>query len=224
MKKDNLKVAKIIIVDDHPVVASGIQQLIDREPDMKVIASAADAETALRLIEKDEPDVIVVDISLKGTTNGIELIKGIKKRYPKIKCIVLSMHDESLYAERAIKAGAKGYVMKNDLMDNIIKALRTVIKGNLYLSEEMTSRLIHNVVTKNSDDEYALVQTLSDREFELFRYISEGKKTADIAKMMNISIKTVEAHKLRIKTKLNIQNSAELTHYAIEWKHRRGQA
>ncbi len=222
MKKDDIKVSKIIIVDDHPVVASGIQQLIDRESDMKVIASAPDADTALRLIEKEEPDVLVVDISLKGTTNGIELIKGLKKRYPKIKCIVLSMHDESLYAERAIKAGARGYVMKNDLMDNIIKALRTVIKGNLYLSEDMTSRLIHNVVTKSSDDEYALVQTLSDREFELFRYISEGKKTGDIAKLMNISIKTVEAHKLRIKTKLNIANSAELTHYAIEWKHRRG--
>ncbi len=220
MNSEKNPVISIMIVDDHPIVANGIQQLIDREPDMKVINSVQDADSAVKCMDRSDPDLIIVDISLKGSTNGIDLIKGLKKRYPKIKALVLSMHDENLYAERAIKAGAKGYIMKNDLTDNIIRAIRMIMKGNLYLSENITSKLLNSMVNQTADDEAAVVSTLSDREFEVFQQISNGIKTSDIAKSMNISVKTVEAHKLRIKSKLNITNSTALTKYAIEWKHK----
>jgi len=212
--------ASIMIVDDHPIVANGIQQLIDREPDMKVIQSVQDAEGAIRFIEKTSPDLIIVDISLKGTTNGIDLIKSLKKRYPKIKSLVLSMHEENLYAERAIKAGAKGYIMKNDLTDNIVKAIRSILEGNLYLSEVITSKLLNYMVNEDEKkgDEME-IKKLSDREFEVFQFISRGVKTSDIAKEINLSVKTVEAHKLSIKKKLNLKNSHELNKYAIEWSH-----
>ncbi|HOP64396.1 MAG TPA: response regulator transcription factor [Spirochaetota bacterium] len=220
MNSEKNGLTNILIVDDHPIVANGIQQLIDREPDMKVINSVQDAENAVKSIDKNLPDLVIVDISLKGSTNGIDLIKGLRKRYPKINSLVLSMHDENLYAERAIKAGAKGYIMKNDLTDNIIRAIRIIMKGNLYLSENITSKLLNNMVNQKGDDETALIKTLSDREFEVFQHISNGIKTSDIAKNMNISVKTVEAHKLRIKNKLNVTNSTALTKFAIEWKHK----
>jgi len=162
---------------------------------------------------------MIVDISLKGSTNGIDLIKSLKKRYPKIKSLVLSMHEENLYAERAIKAGAKGYIMKNDLTDNIVKAIRIILSGNLYLSDSITSKLINNIVNEDKNDELE-IKKLSDRELEVFQLVSKGIKTSDIAKEMNISVKTVEAHKLSIKTKLNLKNSNELNKYAIEWKHK----
>lgn len=213
--------ASIMIVDDHPIVANGIQQLIDREPDMKVIQSVQDAESAIKFIEKCTPDLMVVDISLKGSTNGIDLIKSLKKRYPKIKSLVLSMHEENLYAERAIKAGAKGYIMKNDLTDNIVKAIRSILCGNLYLSDVITSKLLNHMVNEEEEkDDETEVKKLSDREFEVFQFISKGIKTSDIAKEINISVKTVEAHKLRIKNKLNLKSSSELNKYAIEWKHK----
>jgi len=221
MDQQLIEKASIMIVDDHPIVSNGIQQLIDREPDMKVIHSAQDAESAMKYVEKFSPDLMVVDISLKGSTNGIDLIKSLKKRYPKIKSLVLSMHEENLYAERAIKAGAKGYIMKNDLTDNIVKAIRSILRGNLYLSDTITSKLINHMVNEDEDKNDELeIKKLSDREFEVFQLISKGIKTSDIAKEINISVKTVEAHKLRIRTKLNLKNSNELNKYAIEWKHK----
>jgi DNA-binding NarL/FixJ family response regulator len=213
--------ANIMIVDDHPIVANGIQQLINRETDMKVCHSVQDAESAIKSIEKENPDLVIIDISLKGSTNGIDLIKSLKKRYPKIKALVLSMHDENLYAERAIKAGAKGYIMKNDLTDNIVKAIRNILNGNLYLSDTITSKLLNNIVNEEPiQDNEEEISKLSDREFEVFQYISRGTKSINIAKEMNISIKTVEAHKLRIRTKLNLKSSNELNKYALEWKHK----
>jgi DNA-binding NarL/FixJ family response regulator len=222
MEQELSQTVNIMIVDDHPIVANGIQQLINREPDLKVCQSVHDAETAIRMIDKENPDIIIVDISLKGSTNGIDLIKSLKKRYPKIKSLVLSMHDENLYAERAIKAGAKGYIMKNDLTDNIVKAIRNILNGNLYLSDTITSKLLNNIVNKEEkkEEEEEEIKKLSDREFEVFQYISKGTKSITIAKEMNISIKTVEAHKLRIRTKLNLKSSNELNRYALEWKQR----
>jgi len=221
MEQEFSQTANIMIVDDHPIVANGIQQLINRESDLKVCQSVHDAETAIRMIDKENPDIIIVDISLKGSTNGIDLIKSLKKRYPRIKALVLSMHDENLYAERAIKAGAKGYIMKNDLTDNIVKAIRNILNGNLYLSETITSKLLNNIVNKEEKkEEEEEISKLSDREFEVFQYISKGTKSISIAKEMNISIKTVEAHKLRIRNKLNLKSSNELNRYALEWKQR----
>ena len=217
---ESSNVTRIVIVDDHPIVANGIQQLIDREPDLKVVKSVQDAEAAVRAIESDSPDLIIVDISLKGATNGIDLIKGLKKRFPKIMTLVLSMHDENLYAERAIKAGAKGYIMKNDLTDNIVKAIRTILSDRLYLSDTITSKLLNNIANENFTDDESIIKTLSDREFEVFENIAAGLKSSDIAKLMNISVKTVEAHKLNIKTRLNLRSGTDLTKYAIEWKHK----
>ncbi len=219
MDKPEPEIIKIIIVDDHPIVSNGIHELIEREEDMKVCLAVPDAESALKGIAKHSPDLMVVDISLKGATNGIDLIKGIKKRYPKVKSLVLSMHDENLYAERAIKAGAKGYVMKNDLTDNIIKAIRKIMDGNLYLSENTTSRLLNVLINKENEENKQDIKKLSDREFQVFQLIAKGLKTGDIAKDINISVKTVEAHKLRIRHKLDLKNSTELTKFAIEWKH-----
>lgn len=219
MDKSKLEVIKIIIVDDHPIVSDGIHQLIEREEDMKVCLAVPDAESALKGIAKHSPDLIIVDISLKGTTNGIDLIKAVKKRYPKIRSLVLSMHDENLYAERAIKAGAKGYIMKNDLTDNIIKAIRKIMNGNLYLSENITSRLLNMLVNQDSEENDQGIKKLSDREFQIFQLVAKGHKTGDIARNINISVKTVEAHKLRIRHKLDLKNSLELTKFAIEWKH-----
>ncbi len=212
-------VTRIVIVDDHPIVANGIQQLIDREDDMKVVKSVQDAEAAIKAIEADSPEILIVDISLKGATNGIDLIKGLKKRYPKIRTLVLSMHDENLYAERAIKAGAKGYIMKNDLTDNIVKAIRTILSDRLYLSDKITSKLLNSIANETVSDDDSIIRTLSDREFEVFEHIAAGVKSGDIAKEMNISVKTVEAHKLRIKNKLNLRSGTDLIKYAIEWKH-----
>ncbi len=220
MTSKNNGSARIVIVDDHPIVANGIQQIIDREDDMKVIRSVQDAEAAVKSIESDTPDLVIVDISLKGTTNGIDLIKGLKKRYPKVLSLVLSMHDENLYAERAIKAGAKGYIMKSDLTDNIVRAIRTILSGKLYLSENITSKLISSIANEKPADEEAEIKSLSDREFEVFEYVAAGKKSSDIARDMNISVKTVEAHKLRIKAKLNLTSGPDLIKYAIEWKHK----
>lgn len=220
MSESEKEIIKILIVDDHPIVSDGIRQLIEREEDMNVCLAVQDAESALKGIEKHSPDLIVVDISLKGTANGIDLIKGVKKRYPKIKALVLSMHDENLYAERSIKAGAKGYVMKNDLTDNIIKAIRKIMDGNLYLSDNITSRLLNVLVNQDHGDDNQDIKKLSDREFQIFQLIAKGYKTGDIGKEINISVKTVEAHKLRIRHKLDLKNSSELVKYAIEWKHK----
>ncbi len=222
MNESGKEIIKIIIVDDHPIVSDGIRQLIEREDDMNVCLAVQDAESALKGIEKHSPDLIVVDISLKGAANGIDLIKGVKKRYPRIKALVLSMHDENLYAERAIKAGAKGYIMKNDLTDNIIKAIRKIMDGNLYLSENITSRLLNILVNDTNNDENQDIKKLSDREFQIFQLIARGYKTGDIGKEINISVKTVEAHKLRIRHKLDLKNSSELIKYAIDWEYKNG--
>jgi len=203
-------------------VSDGIRQLIEREEDMNVCLAVQDAESALKGIEKHSPGLIVVDISLKGAANGIDLIKGVKKRYPSVKSLVLSMHDENLYAERAIKAGAKGYIMKNDLTDNIIKAIRKIMEGNLYLSENITTKLLKELANNEKQEDNSDIKKLSDREFQIFQLIAKGFKTGDIGKEINISVKTVEAHKLRIRHKLDLKNSPELIKYAIEWKHRTG--
>lgn len=211
-------ITRIMIVDDHPIVANGIKQLIEREPDLKVCESVEDADSAIRSVEKDRPDLMIVDISLKGSANGIDLIKGLKKRYPGIKTLVLSMHDENLYAERAIKAGAMGYVMKNDLTDNIVKAIRKILLGNLYLSDNITSRLLNNVIHEGENDEDECLKRLTDREFQIFQLISQARGTSEIARELNICVKTVESHRLRIKNKLGLKNSTEMIKYAIEWK------
>ncbi len=215
---------KIVIVEDHPIVADGIKQLINKENDMKVIEAVPDADSAIRTLFKITPDIMIVDISLRGKASGLELIKAIKKRYGKIKTLVLSMHDEGLYAERAIKAGANGYIMKNDLTDNIIRAIRSVLRGDLYLSEEMKTKIINNMGNELPESPDDILKILSDREFQVFQLLSLGKRTVEIARDLNISAKTVAAHRLRIRNKLNFASSSDLFKYALEWRHNKKNA
>jgi len=212
-------ITKIMIVEDHPIVSDGIQQLIDREEDLKVIKAVVDAESAILEISKKQPDMMIIDISLKGAANGIDLLKGIKKRYRNIKTLVLSMHEEELYAERAIKAGANGYVMKNDLTDNIVKAIRSILAGNLYLSELMKTKIINKMNDNSLETMEDSLKILSDREFQIFQLISTGRKTTEISHKLNISTKTVEAHRLKIRNKLKLSSSSELLKFALEWYH-----
>lgn len=208
---------RILIVDDHPIVAEGIQQLIAREEQWQVCGSAPDANTALALIEKHQPQVMIVDISLKGSVNGIDLIKAIKNRYPEIRMIVLSMHDESLYAERAIRAGARGYIMKNEMTATIVNAIHMVMDNEIYLSKRITSKILDNLLFDNPRGISNPVEKLTNRELEVIQLIADGIKSSEIARKLSVGVKTVETHRLRIKNKLNLKSNAELIKFAVEW-------
>lgn len=206
---------RVMIVDDHPIVRQGIAQLINQEVDLTVCCEAATAQEALDLMKNDEPDIMLVDISLDGVS-GIELVKMLKNLHPKTPALVISMHDESLYAERALRAGARGYIMKQEATEKMLTAIRQVLNGDIYLSERIQGKILQRVL---SGDEGALspIDLLSDRELEVFRLIGHGFATGDIAKELNRSIKTVETHRAHLKDKLSLKNAAELTRYAVQW-------
>lgn len=206
---------RILIVDDHPIVRRGLRELMAGEPDLEVCGEADDAPAALRQIEATRPDVAVIDLSLK-TGHGIELIRDIKLRDERIRMLVSSMHDESLFAERALRAGAMGYLNKQESPDKIIDAIRQILRGDVYLSPRMTARLLHRLVGGESLERCA-VETLSDRELEVFQMIGQGLTTKQIAGKLHLSHKTIETHREKIKSKLNLKNSAELTRYATQW-------
>lgn len=209
---------RIFVVDDHPIVYQGLEQLLDCEKDLAICGYAVEANSAIKDIEKLKPDIVIVDISLKGSINGIELIKAIKKRFPNVVILVLSMHDESLYAERAIRAGARGYVKKEELTGTIVNALREVLDGGLYLSESMTSRLLNSLYYEQPDRVTASTEKLTDRELEVLRLIGMGYTTIEIAKELNVSGKTISTHRLRIRHKLNLKSNSELIRYAVQWE------
>lgn len=213
----NNREIKIFVVDDHPIVADGIKALLQNEKDLLVIGNATDASTALDSINKLKPDIAIVDISLKSGMNGIELTKSLKSLYSNLFIIILSMYDEAVYAERALKAGARGYIMKNEMSSAIVKAIRSVLCGNIYVSDRLTSTLLNSFVFGSPKKDGDIISCLSDREFEIFELIGNGYKTQDVAKSLNLSVKTVETYKQRIKEKLNITSSPELTKFAIEW-------
>jgi DNA-binding NarL/FixJ family response regulator len=207
---------KVFIVDDHPVVRDGLTVLINHEPDLYVCGQAAQARQALIAISELKPDVAIVDITLDGS-DGIELTKDIKARYPKLPVIVLSMHDESIYAERVLHAGARAYLMKDAVSDKIITAIHTVLSGDIYVSDIMAKKLLRKLAGNHVDAINTPIGNLTDREFEVFRWIGQGNKPSRIAKRMHLSVKTVETYLARIKEKLNLANSAELLQYAIKW-------
>jgi DNA-binding NarL/FixJ family response regulator len=213
------KEVKVFVVDDHPIVRDGLQLLLNREDDLEVCGLAENANQAIRDIEKIKPDLVVVDISLKGGVSGIELTKGIKKRYPNLPVLVLSMHDEAIYAERAIRAGARGYIMKQEMTGAIVTAIRRIMAGKIFLSEKMTSRLLDELMFNQNTRIETPIESLTNRELEVFHLIGEGNRTRDIAKKLNLSVKTIDTYRLRIKTKLNVKNSTELVKLAIEWGH-----
>jgi DNA-binding NarL/FixJ family response regulator len=208
---------RIFIVDDHPIVRDGLITLINHQQDLRVCGEAEEAAQALRSISELKPEVVIVDISLKSS-DGIELTKSIKARYPRLPVIVLSIHDESVYAERALRAGAQAYLMKEVVSENIVTAIRTVLSGEIYVSNTMGKKLLRKMAAAgNVDTISAPIDSLSDRELEIFRLIGQGYKPSKIAQCMHISVKTVETYRARIKEKLNLADADELLRYAIQW-------
>jgi DNA-binding NarL/FixJ family response regulator len=207
---------KVFIVDDHPIIRDGLTVLINHEHDLYVCGQAAQARQALSAISELKPDVAIVDITLEDS-DGIELTKDIKARHPKLPVIVLSMHDESIYAERVLHAGARAYLMKDAVSDKIITAIHTVLSGEIYVSDVMAKKLLRKFAGNHANAINASVDSLTDREFEVFRCIGRGNKPSRIANSMHISVKTVETYLARIKQKLDIANAAKLIEYAIKW-------
>jgi len=210
----------VIIIDDHPLFSRGLAQLIETQENFKVLGMAKDRNEALDLLNKVTPDLAIVDLNL-GQEDGLELIKDIIIIHPKTKILVLSMHDERFYAERALKAGAKGYIMKEEAETQVINAIQTVAKGEIYLSEEEKKRINEAATDKSSSkDSFDLIATLSDRQLQIFTLIGKGLGTVEIANKLNLSIKTIDTHKENIKAKLHCASSGELRQMAIEWTNR----
>ncbi len=208
---------RVLIVDDHPIVRHGLQQMLNQEHDLIVCGEAGSAAEALEKIEELKPDVTIVDISLE-TLNGIELTKAIRSTNQELPVLVLSMHDESLYAERALRAGANGYVMKQEVAETVVKAVRTVVRGDLYVSEAIASRMLRDFLDgKRGRRGRVGLENLSDRELEVFELIGRGKPARAIAEMLHLSVKTVETHRGHIKRKLKLRNAAELMQHAVNW-------
>jgi DNA-binding NarL/FixJ family response regulator len=206
----------IIVVDDHPLFRKGVVQMLIQEPDLEVRAEAENSPTALDLMRRIPVDLAIVDIGLHGSANGIELTKSIKAEHANMPVLVLSMHDETLYADRALRAGARGYLMKREALDSVITAVRTVLSGEIYLSAAMARRMIAEHVGGGASGKSA-VEKLTDRELEVLQLIGEGTEVRDIAEKLHISAKTVEAHRGHIKEKLNLNNAREVARFAVQW-------
>ena len=209
---------KVLLVDDHPILRTGLRRMIDQETDMQVCGEAEDGPKAFELCGTLTPDIAVIDISLKGS-NGIELVKNLKARYPELPTLVLSMHDESLYAERALRAGSRGYIMKEEAIEQVLVAIRRALLGEIFLSEKMKSRMIQQMASGKGKVVSSPIEQLTDRELEVFRLIGEGHSTRQIAGQLHLSVRTVEAYREYIKGKLNLKNATELVQHAFHWVH-----
>jgi len=221
MSKSNIKASKpaarVLIVDDHPAVREALTIRIAAQPDLVVCGEAADPTEALRLAAATDPDVAVIDIALR-TGNGIDLIKRLKARSDKFRAIVWSMYSEDLYAERALRAGAMGYINKEHATSEIIDAIRQVLDGKVYLSPAMTEKLLKRAIGHlGQDSGRAPIDTLSDRELDVFRLIGQGRKTQEIADQLHLSVKTVETYRDRIREKLDLKDGSELARCAVQW-------
>ena len=212
--------SKVLIVDDHPILRHGIAQMVEREDDMLVCGEAGSVPEALAFIASNPVDLAIVDLSLDDRS-GMELIRTVRQRYPQVRCLVLSMHDENLHAERALRAGASGYVMKQEATRKIIAALRRVRDGHIYLSDALGSQLLQRLAGTPATPATAAgapvqpLLALSDRELEVLRLIGKGMKTGDIARTLNRSVHTVETHRANIKRKLALKTAGELAQYAF---------
>lgn len=205
---------RVLLVDDHAIVREGLAQLINGAADLRVCAQATDAAAAMDAVQAHHPDLAIVDLSLKGKP-GMELIKDLRARVANLPILVLSMHDEDLYAERALRAGARGYIMKQEATDRIMQAIRHVLAGEIYVSQRISDRLLGQITGGQRVGRSSL-ERLSDRELEIFGLIGQGKAVRDIAEALNLSVKTVEAHREHIKEKLGLSNSSELLRFAIQ--------
>jgi DNA-binding NarL/FixJ family response regulator len=206
---------KVFLVDDHPIVRQGLALFIDREPDLLVCGEADGATSALQAIREAAPDFVVLDISLDGP-DGLELLKTLRLRYPNLPVLVLSMHDEAVYAERALRAGANGYIMKQEATEKVLTAIRHILGGDVYLSDRLTKRMLQQFVNGAVSPRDPLAK-LSDRELEVYRLIGAGHSTRQIADELHVSTKTVESYQAHIKEKLALRNARELVQHAVEW-------
>ncbi len=206
---------RVFLVDDHPAMRQGLKGLIDQEADLLVCGQADDIPSALEGIQRFKPDIAIVDLTLKDAS-GLDLVKDLKIRFAALPVLILSMHNEALYAERSIRAGARGYIMKEATTENIIEAIRKVLGGEIYLSAGASSKMLKKIAGVSSG-EAGTVEMLSDRELEVFRRIGEGLRTRDVAERLHVSVKTVESYREHIKIKLRLDNAAQLTRAAVEW-------
>jgi DNA-binding NarL/FixJ family response regulator len=211
--------AEVLLVDDHPLVREWLANLINQQSDLQVCAEADSAPAALEMIGMAKPDIAIVDISMEGGS-GLELIKNIKAGHPGVRVIVLSMHEEALYAERALRAGARGYIMKREVTKRILQAIRCVLGGKLFLSEKMAMTMAEKFVEGRPGTPDTVIENLSDRELEVFQLLGRGLSTRRIAEELHVSVKTVQAFQARIKEKLKLSSATELLREAVRWHDR----
>jgi len=209
--------ARVFLVEDHPLVREGLTLLIDHSPDLTVCGGTDSVHGALELINDAKPDVVVVDIVL-GSDNGLELVRAIRQHHRKLPILVLSMHDEGSYAEKALRVGAKGYVMKNEALDMVRTAIRRVLAGDIFVTDKMVSHLLKKVVNVHHGGKTSPIDLLTEREFEVFRMIAHGAGPSEIAQTLNLSVRTIDSHRDHIKEKLSLKSGAELKGFATQWR------
>ena len=207
---------KVLIVDDHPILRKGLSLLINQESDLVVQGEAEDARKALEMIEKLKPDMVIVDISLPGV-DGLELLKNIRLRHAELPALVVSMHDESLFAERALRAGARGYIMKQEAVEKVLVAIRRVLAGEIFVSNKIATKMLEKFVDSDTKTAASPLALLSDRELTVLHMIGQGFGTRQIAEKLHLSVKTVESYRSHIKEKLRLSNATDLLKYAIQW-------
>jgi len=216
-KSQNLGVKKrILVVDDHPIIRQGLALMVNREADLVVCGEAEDASGAMLVLASARPDVLIVDISLNGP-DGLDLLKNIRITHPSLPVLILSMHDESIYAERALRAGANGYIMKQEATEKVLVAVRRILNGGIYVSDRIANKMLKHYITGTGSLKSSSISDLSDRELEVFRLIGEGHGTRQIAEQLHLSVKTVESYQAHIKDKLSLRTARELMQHAIEW-------
>jgi DNA-binding NarL/FixJ family response regulator len=207
----------VLVVDDHPLLRQGLAMLINQQQDMEVCGEVEEAHAALQFIAQNKPDIMILDISLRGP-DGLELLKSIRGLYPGLPVLILSMHDEAIYAERALRARANGYIMKQEATEKVLVALRRILKGDVYLSDSMSKKMLQQYIDGAPFMLQSRIAVLSDRELEVFRRIGEGRGTREIAQELHLSVKTVETYQAHIKEKLALRSGRELIQHAIQWK------
>jgi DNA-binding NarL/FixJ family response regulator len=207
---------QVFVVDDHPIVRQGLAQLINREADLAVCGEAGEASAALQAIAGARPDILIIDISLSGP-DGLELLKNIRERFPHLPVLVLSMHDESIYAERAVRAGANGYIMKQEATEKVLLAMRRILHGDVYVSDRVSNKMLRQYIGRTEVASHSPIENLSDRELEVFRMIGGGYGTRQIAEELHLSVKTVESYQAHIKEKMAFRSARELVQHAIQW-------
>ncbi len=220
MSKENKVKHRIMLVDDHAIVLHGLTQLINSESDLEVTYQAESAETAIEMLQQGaRPDLVITDISLPGLS-GIELIKTINARYGELPTMVISMHDELIHGERSFRAGARGYIMKQEATDKVVTAIRKILTGDVYLSDRMQTLILQKIRGSSASQQVSVLSNLTDREYEVLRLIGLGLGSSEIASKLNRSVKTVEAHRANLKQKLGLKNASELNRFAANWADR----